>query len=119
MRISDWSSDVCSSDLAEVRRFGIQPKVALLSHSSFGTADSPSADKMRAALARLHEEAPDIEVEGEMHGDAAIDAGIRSRIFPNSRLKGAANLLVMPTLDAANIAFNLVDRKSTSLNSSH
>src|SRR5690606_18063233 len=92
----------------EVRRFGIEPKVALLSHSSFGTADAPSAEKMRLALARLHEQAPDIEVEGEMHGDAAIDETIRARIFPNSRLKGAANLLVMPTLDAANIAFNLV-----------
>ena len=93
---------------AEVRRFGIEPKVALLSHSSFGSTDAPSAVKMRAALARLHEEAPDIEVEGEMHGDAALDAAIRARIFPNSRLTGAANLLVMPTLDAANIAFNLV-----------
>jgi len=93
---------------AEVRRFGIEPKVALLSHSSFGSTDAPSAVKMRAALARLHEEAPDIEVEGEMHGDAALDAAIRARIFPNARLTGAANLLVMPTLDAANIAFNLV-----------
>ena len=93
---------------AEVRRFGIEPKVALLSHSSFGSTDAPSAVKMRAALARLHEEAPDIEVEGEMHGDAALDAAIRARIFPNARLTGPANLLVMPTLDAANIAFNLV-----------
>ncbi|MFN4088362.1 MAG: NADP-dependent malic enzyme [Alphaproteobacteria bacterium] len=93
---------------AEVRRFGIEPKVALLSHSSFGTSDAASAEKMRLAMARLHEEAPDLEVEGEMHGDAALDPAIRARIFPNARLKGAANLLVMPTLDAANISFNLV-----------
>ncbi len=92
----------------EIRRFGIAPKVALLSHSSFGGLDSPTAAKMRALLARLNEMAPDLEVEGEMHGDAALDEVIRSQVFPNSRLKGAANLLIMPNLDAANIAFNLL-----------
>ncbi|HEX6975796.1 MAG TPA: NADP-dependent malic enzyme, partial [Vicinamibacterales bacterium] len=92
----------------EIRRFGIEPKVALLSHSSFGTSDHPSAKKMRYALALLNAMAPDLEVEGEMHGDAAIDDVVRTAAFPNSRLKGAANLLVMPTLDAANIAFNLL-----------
>jgi malate dehydrogenase (oxaloacetate-decarboxylating)(NADP+) len=92
----------------EIRRFGIVPKVALLSHSSFGTADTPTAVKMRRALQLLGERAPDLEVEGEMHGDAALSADIRQRVFPNSRLKGEANLLVMPTLDAANIAFNLL-----------
>ncbi len=92
----------------EIRRFGIVPKVALLSHSSFGTADTPTAVKMRRALQLLGERAPDLEVEGEMHGDAALSAEIRQRVFPNSRLKGEANLLVMPTLDAANIAFNLL-----------
>ncbi len=92
----------------EVRRFGIQPKVALLSASNFGSVDLPSARKMQAALAILREIAPDLEVEGEMHGDAAISAEIRMRVFPNSRLKGEANLLIMPTLDAANIAFNLL-----------
>jgi malate dehydrogenase (oxaloacetate-decarboxylating)(NADP+) len=91
-----------------VRRFGIEPKVALLSHSSFGSADTPSAIKMREALRMLHETAPDLEVEGEMHADAALDVEIRARIFPSSRLAGPANLLIMPTLDAANIAFNLV-----------
>ena len=92
----------------EIRRFGIVPRVALLSHSSFGTADTPTAVKMREALRLLEIRAPDLEVEGEMHGDAAISEEIRRQVFPNSRLKGEANLLVMPTLDAANIAFNLL-----------
>jgi malate dehydrogenase (oxaloacetate-decarboxylating)(NADP+) len=92
----------------EVRRFGIQPKVALLSASNFGSVDLPSARKMQKALALLNERVPDLEVEGEMHGDAALSDEIRQKVFPNSRLKGAANLLVMPTLDAANISFNLL-----------
>ncbi|HKX08168.1 MAG TPA: NADP-dependent malic enzyme, partial [Stellaceae bacterium] len=92
----------------EIRRFGIVPKVALLSHSSFGTADTPTATKMRRALKLLEKHAPHLEVEGEMHGDAAISEEIRRQVFPNSRIKGDANLLVMPTLDAANIAFNLL-----------
>ncbi|RMD88411.1 MAG: NADP-dependent malic enzyme [Alphaproteobacteria bacterium] len=92
----------------EVRRFGLTPKVALLSHSNFGSARTPSAEKMRRALALLRDQAPELEVEGEMHGDAAIDETIRNRIFPNSRLKGMANLLVMPNLDAANISYELL-----------
>jgi malate dehydrogenase (oxaloacetate-decarboxylating)(NADP+) len=92
----------------EVRRFGIEPKIALLSHSNFGSRPTPSALTMREALVLLHERAPTLEVEGEMHGDAAMSQEIRERIFPQSRLKGAANLLVMPTLDAANISFNLL-----------
>ena len=96
----------------EVRRFGLTPKVALLSHSSFGTADTPTALKMRRALVLLQERAPSLEVEGEMHGDAALSEDIRHKVFPQSRLKGQANLLIMPTLDAANIAFNLL--KTTS-----
>jgi malate dehydrogenase (oxaloacetate-decarboxylating)(NADP+) len=92
----------------EVRRFGIEPKVALLSHSNFGSRDTSTARKMREALAILHERAPYLEVEGEMHGDAALSEDIRERIFPNSRLKGQANLLIMPNLDAANISFNLL-----------
>ena len=83
-------------------------KVALLSHSSFGTSDSPSASKMRRALALIQQAAPELEVEGEMHGDAALSEPLRMASFPNSRLKGEANLLIMPTLDAANIAFNLL-----------
>ena len=92
----------------EIRRFGIAPKVALLSHSSFGSSAHPQARKMQAALALLNLMDPDLEVEGEMHGDAALDEAIRMRAFPNSRLKGEANLLIMPTVDAANIAFNLL-----------
>jgi malate dehydrogenase (oxaloacetate-decarboxylating)(NADP+) len=92
----------------EIRRFGIEPKVALLSHSNFGTSNSPSARKMREALGLITSAMPDLEVEGEMHGDAALSNSIRMAAFPNSRLKGDANLLIMPTLDAANIAFNLL-----------
>ncbi len=91
-----------------VRNFGIAPKVALLSHSNFGSNDTPSAMKMRHAREILEQRAPDLEVEGEMHSDAAMSEDIRARVFPNSRMKGAANLLVMPSLDAANIALNLV-----------
>jgi malate dehydrogenase (oxaloacetate-decarboxylating)(NADP+) len=92
----------------EVRRFGIAPKIALLSHSSFGTSDAPGARKMRDALALLDEHAPELEIEGEMHGDAALNPDLRHGSFPRSRLKGEANVLIMPTLDAANIAFNLL-----------
>ncbi len=92
----------------EIRRFGLTPKVALVSHSSFGTSDAPSAAKMRAALGLIRARMPGLEVEGEMHGDAAISEEVRHQAFPNSRLKGEANLLVMPTLDAANISFNLL-----------
>jgi malate dehydrogenase (oxaloacetate-decarboxylating)(NADP+) len=92
----------------EVQRFGIVPKVALLSHSNFGASRHPSAQKMSKAREILEQRAPQLEVEGEMHGDAALDEEIRLRIFPGSRLKGEANLLIMPTLDAANIAFNLL-----------
>ena len=92
----------------EVRRFGITPRVALLSHSSFGASDTPTALKMRRALGLIEGLAPGLEVEGEMQGDAALSQEIRDRVFPGARLKGDANLLVMPTLDAANIAFNLL-----------
>jgi malate dehydrogenase (oxaloacetate-decarboxylating)(NADP+) len=92
----------------EIRNFGITPKLALLSHSTFGTEDTPTSIKMREVLSRLNERAPELEVEGEMHGDAALDERIRQAAFPNSRLKGQANLLIMPTLDAANISFNLL-----------
>ena len=92
----------------EIRRFGITPKAALLSHSSFGTSDSPTARKMRAALALIERVAPELEVEGEMHGDAALSSEVRRQAFPETRLKDDANLLIMPTLDAANISFNLL-----------
>ena len=92
----------------EVRRFGLNPKVALLSASNFGSLELPSARKMQRALALLQERAPQLEVEGEMHGDAALSEEIRFKVFPSSRFRGQANLLIMPTLDAANIAFNLL-----------
>jgi malate dehydrogenase (oxaloacetate-decarboxylating)(NADP+) len=92
----------------EVRRFGVTPRVALLSHSSFGSAQTASAVKMREALELVQSQAPDLEVEGEMHGDAALNKGILDRVFPGSRLTEAANLLVMPNLDAANITFNVL-----------
>ncbi|MCC6210179.1 MAG: NADP-dependent malic enzyme [Burkholderiales bacterium] len=92
----------------EMRRFGIVPKAALLSASNFGSVDLPSARKMQRALALLGERAPELEVEGEMHGDTALSDEIRQRVFPRSRMRGEANLLVMPTLDAANISFNLL-----------
>jgi len=95
-----------------VRNFGITPKVALLSHSSFGSENTPSARKMSAVFQLLQERAPELEVDGEMHGDAALEEGIRQRLFPNSRLKGPANLLIMPNIDAANISFNLLKTAS-------
>lgn len=90
----------------EIERFGMVPKVALVSHSSFGSEDTPSSRKMREVLARVSEALPDLEIEGEMHCDAALDERIRQQVFPESRLKGTANLLVMPNLDAANITYN-------------
>ncbi|MGI9319231.1 MAG: NADP-dependent malic enzyme [bacterium] len=92
----------------ELERFGIRSKVALLSHSSFGTSDHPSALKMREALSLIRQQAPDLEVDGEMHGDAALDPKMRAQIMPRSSLEGDANLLVLPDLDAANIAYNLL-----------
>ncbi len=91
-----------------VAGFGLVPKVALLSHSSFGASNSPSARKMRQALALIRARMPELEVDGEMHADAALSEAIRERVMPTSTLTGVANLLVLPTLDAANIAFNLV-----------
>ncbi|HTH59454.1 MAG TPA: NADP-dependent malic enzyme [Paraburkholderia sp.] len=92
----------------EVRRFGIEPKVALVSHSNFGSSNAPSAQKMRDLLAILKERAPQLQVDGEMHGDAALDAKLRAEILPDSTLEGEANLLVMPNIDAANISYNLL-----------
>ena len=92
----------------ELERFGIQPRAALLSHSNFGSSNSESARKMRAALAIVQDKAPHVQVDGEMHGDAAIDAKLRAKVMPNSTLQGDANLLVMPNMDAANISYNLL-----------
>jgi len=93
---------------AEVSRFGLVPKVALLSHSNWGSHDNESARKMSRARDLLEKLAPDLEVEGEMHGDAALSESLRIDTFPASKLKGSANLLIMPNLDAANISYNLL-----------
>ena len=92
----------------EIRRFGLTPRAALLSHSSFGTHDTPTALRMREALDLISRQSPELEVDGEMHGDAALVEKVRELALPSSRLKGEANLLIMPTLDAANISFNLL-----------
>ncbi|UKE82987.1 NADP-dependent oxaloacetate-decarboxylating malate dehydrogenase [Pectobacterium colocasium] len=91
-----------------VRRFGIEPKVALLSHSSFGTSDSPTAQKMRATLALVNKLAPELEIDGEMHGDAALVEAIRREQMPDSPLKGSANILIMPNMESARISYNLL-----------
>lgn len=91
-----------------VRRFGIQPKLALVSHSNFGSSSTPSAVKMREALALIRDRAPELEVDGEMHADAALSQAVRNRVEPDSTLSGEANLLIFPNLDAANISYNLV-----------
>ena len=92
----------------EMQRFGFTPKAALLSHSNFGSSDKPSAIKMREALALIQEQAPWLEVDGEMHGDVALDSPQRDAVMPDSPLIGNANLLVLPNIDAANIAYNLL-----------
>jgi len=98
-----------------VRRFGLAPKAALLSHSSFGTSHFPSAIKMRKALAVLQAAKPDFEIDGEMHADTALSESLRARMVSNSPLTGSANLLVMPTLDAANIALTLLSAATEAL----
>jgi malate dehydrogenase (oxaloacetate-decarboxylating)(NADP+) len=98
-----------------VQDFGLIPKVALLSHSNFGASDSDSARKMRRALAMIQARAPDLEIDGEMHADAALSEAIRNRTVKDSRLNGTANLLVMPSLDAANIAATLLKTAADAL----
>ena len=93
---------------AEIRSFGIEPKIAFVSHSNFGASEDASAVKMRAAVTVLHETYPELEVDGEMHADAALSVDIRNRLYPNSKLEGVANLLVMPNADAANISVSLL-----------
>src|SRR6202041_4173247 len=108
--------DPTAEQLAELTRlaadqlsaFGLVPKVALLSHSNFGSSDAPSAQKMRATLALLRVRMPELEVDGEMHGDCALDPAARRAILAGSTLQGTANLLVCPNLDSASIAYNLL-----------
>nr|WP_314542104.1 NADP-dependent malic enzyme [uncultured Massilia sp.] len=101
-------ADITIMASEELERFGITPRVALLSHSNFGTSNSESARKMRATLVLVQQKAPGLEIDGEMHGDAALDSKIRNKIMPQSTLKGDANLVVMPNIESANIAYNLV-----------
>jgi malate dehydrogenase (oxaloacetate-decarboxylating)(NADP+) len=101
-------ADIALMAAEGARRFGITPKAALLSHSNFGSSDCPSAQKMRAALPLIRARDPRLEVDGEMHGDSALSEAIRMNSDPQSPLKGEANLLVMPNLDAANITYNLM-----------
>jgi len=101
-------ADITILAAEEMERFGIQPHAALLSHSNFGSANSESAKKMRAALALVQQKAPELEVDGEMHGDAALNTTLRNKVMPNSTLVNDANLLVMPNMDAANISYNLL-----------
>ena len=101
-------AEITAMAAEEMLRFGIQPKAALLSHSNFGTSDAPSAVKMRRTLALLRQQAPWLEVDGEMHGDVALDGAARRVQMPGSTLQGDANLLVLPDIDAANIAYNLL-----------
>jgi malate dehydrogenase (oxaloacetate-decarboxylating)(NADP+) len=117
------SFDPCAEEIAEttimaaqeIRRFGIEPKAALVSHSNFGSRDSASAAKMRRALAMIRAAAPDLEVDGEMHGDSAISEALRRRVMPDSTLSGEANLLVFPNLDAANITLGVVKTMTDAL----
>ena len=93
---------------AEMQRFGVIPKVALLSHSNFGSRTSDSSRKMAEARRILAERAPELEVDGEMHADAALSETIRLKAYPDSTLKGPANLLIMPNLDTGNITYNML-----------
>jgi malate dehydrogenase (oxaloacetate-decarboxylating)(NADP+) len=101
-------SEITVMAAEEMLRFGLKPKVALLSHSNFGSSNQPSALKMRETLELLREQAPWLEVDGEMHGDVALDGQARGQLMPRSTLAGDANLLVLPNIDAANIAYNLL-----------
>ncbi|MGI4780013.1 MAG: NADP-dependent malic enzyme [Janthinobacterium lividum] len=101
-------AEITTMAAEEMMRFGLKPKAALLSHSNFGSTSQPSALKMRRVLALLREQAPWLEVDGEMHGDVALDGKQRAQVMPHSALSGNANLLVFPNLDAANISYNLL-----------
>ncbi|UGQ49293.1 NADP-dependent malic enzyme [Massilia endophytica] len=105
---ADQLAEITIMAAEEMRRFGLHPSAALLSHSNFGSSNSESAQKMRAALALVRERAPELEVDGEMHGDTALDSKLRRKLMPDSDLERDANLLVMPNIEAANIAYNLV-----------
>ena len=109
----DELSDITLMAAEEVRRFGIEPQVALISHSNYGSSDYPSAVKMREVLAQVKERAPDLIIDGEMHCDIALSARLRQNIMPDSPLKDAANLLVMPNMESARISLNLLQGVET------
>jgi malate dehydrogenase (oxaloacetate-decarboxylating)(NADP+) len=100
-------AEAAQQAIIRLKLFGITPKVAILSHSNFGSHDDSSSAKMRRVVELLRERLPKIEIEGEMHADAALNEEVRLRLFPHSRLKGTANVFVCPNMDAANIAFNI------------
>uniref|UniRef100_UPI000A5AF584 phosphate acyltransferase n=1 Tax=Aureimonas sp. AU4 TaxID=1638163 RepID=UPI000A5AF584 len=111
--VQESPSAECLAEIAklasiEIHRFGIKPRAALLSSSNFGTSDMEDAQKLRRALALVQESGIDMEIDGEMHGDAALSEELRRRVMPETSLKGDANLLLFPTLDAANITMNVV-----------
>ena len=101
-------ADIAAAAVEEVRRFGVPPKVAFVSHSMFGSSPRPSARKMRQACEILRRRLPDVEADGEMHGDAALSEEVRMKFLPESTLSGSANVLVLPNLDSANILFNVL-----------
>ena len=105
---ADQLAEITIMAAEQIKLFGIEPKIALLSYSNFGAGSHPQAKKMRQVYSIIRHLAPELEIEGEMHADAALDEKIRSRLFPGNTLKGAANLLVMPNIDAANIALNMI-----------
>jgi malate dehydrogenase (oxaloacetate-decarboxylating)(NADP+) len=118
MNLDPSAEQLCEMTLLaaqSVQGFGITPKAAVLSHSSFGASNSASAAKMRTALALIRARAPELEIDGEMHADAALSEAIRARAVPDARLAGTANLLIMPSMDAANIAFNLLKAAAEAL----
>ncbi|NVK34856.1 MAG: NADP-dependent malic enzyme, partial [Rhodobacteraceae bacterium] len=112
---ADELAEMAMLAATEIRRFGIEPKAALLSMSNFGSRETESSRKMRSALDILWKRCPELEVDGEMHGDAALSEEQRETVMPNSRLKGEANLLLFPSLDAANIALNLLKVSTSAL----
>src|SRR5690606_1522402 len=101
-------ADITLMAARRLRRFNMVPKVALLSRSNFGTGSSSSGDKMKEALALVREADPELEIDGERHGDGALDEGLRRRILPTTTLSGAANLLIGPNVDAGDLAYNLL-----------
>jgi malate dehydrogenase (oxaloacetate-decarboxylating)(NADP+) len=105
---ADQVADIAMLAAEGVRRFGLEPRVALLSHSSFGSSGSPDAEKMRQAREIVHERAPDLAIEGEMRGDAALSRDVLEVELPDSGFPGPANVLIMPSVDAANISYNLL-----------